>query len=64
MSAQFFLQQRASAIGVAAIGALADSFGIVAPMLAASALSLIVWIAIFRRRGVLEAAFVPSSLSG
>ena len=60
MSAQFLLQQGAAALGVAAIGLVADRFGLTAPLLVACAVAGLVWLATFRRRGGMEAAFAAS----
>jgi len=57
MSAQFLLQQGAAAIGIAAIGLVADRVGLTSPLLVACAVAGLVWLATFRRRGGMEAAF-------
>jgi MFS family permease len=57
MSTQFFLQQGASAAGVAVIGLVADRFGLVGPFLCACALAFAVWLLVFWRRGEIEGAF-------
>ena len=57
MSTQFFLQQGASTAGVAVIGLVADRFGLVGPFLCACALAFAVWLAVFRQREAMGAAF-------
>ena len=55
--AQFLLQQGAAAIGIAAIGLVADRVGLTSPLLVACAVAGLIWLATFRRRGGMEAAF-------
>jgi predicted MFS family arabinose efflux permease len=57
MSAQFFVQQGASAAGVAVLGASAQTLGLAAPILVGCALALAAWFAALRQRGRIEAAF-------
>ncbi len=57
MSAQFLLQQGASALGVALVGGVADRFGLFAPLLTASMLAFGAWLMVVRQRGAIEAAF-------
>jgi len=57
MSTQFFLQQGASSLGVAAVGAAADSWGLRAPLLCGTGLAFLVWIATFRARERIAGAF-------
>jgi predicted MFS family arabinose efflux permease len=60
MSAQFFLQQGASAVGVALIGGVADRWGLRAPLLCGCAAALLVWLVLFRRRSRMNDAFAES----
>jgi predicted MFS family arabinose efflux permease len=57
MSAQFLMQQGANALGVAMIGAVADTWGLKAPLLLGCAAALCFWLALLRRRGRMRAAF-------
>lgn len=57
MSAQFLLMRLAGALGVAAIGAAAEDWGLRAPMLGGAAMALLAWGATFRARGRIVSAF-------
>lgn len=57
MSTQFLLMRLAGALGVAAIGAAAQDWGLRAPMLGCAAVALLVWGATFRMRGRIVSAF-------
>jgi MFS family permease len=59
MSLQFFVQQGASAVGVACLGASAQYLGLAVPLLFGCALALAAWLVALRRRGRMEAAFAP-----
>ena len=60
MSAQFFIQQGAGAIGVAILGATAQPFGLVVPILLGCALGAAAWFVAFRQRERMASAFAPS----
>jgi MFS family permease len=57
MSTQFLLMRLAGALGIAAIGAAAEDWGLRAPMLICAALGLLVWIATFRARERIDLGF-------
>ena len=57
MSTQFLLQRLAGALGVAAVGASADAWGLRAPLICGAALALLVWIATFRARRRISESF-------
>ncbi len=59
MGTQFLLLRLAGALGVAAIGAAAADWGLRAPILCLVALALLAWLAAFRGRGRIAAAFAP-----
>jgi predicted MFS family arabinose efflux permease len=60
MSAQFFIQQGAGAIGVAILGATAQPFGLVVPILLGCTLGAAAWLVAFRQRERMASAFAPS----
>jgi MFS family permease len=60
MSAQFFIQQGAGAIGVALLGAAAEPFGLVIPILLGCALGAGAWLVAFRQRESMATAFAAS----
>jgi MFS family permease len=60
MSAQFFLQQGASAVGVALIGGVPDRWGLRAPLLCGCAMALLVWLVLLRRRSRMTDAFADN----
>jgi MFS family permease len=57
MSAQFFLQQGASALGVALVGGVANSYGLEIPLLCGCVVAFVAWLATIRRRASMESAF-------
>jgi predicted MFS family arabinose efflux permease len=57
MSSQFLLLRLAGAIGVAAIGATAEDWGLRLPMLVGCGLALIVWVVTYRRRRRIAQSF-------
>jgi predicted MFS family arabinose efflux permease len=59
MSTQFLLLRLAGALGVLAIGAVAEDWGLQGPMLCGAALGFFVWIATFRSRKRIISAFSP-----
>lgn len=61
MSTQFLLLRLAGAIGVAAIGAAADSVGLRGPVLCCAAIALIVWGLTVRRRKAIALSFALRS---
>jgi predicted MFS family arabinose efflux permease len=61
MSTQFLLMRFAGAMGIAAIGAAAEDWGLRTPMLIGAALALLVWIATFRMRERIVVGFAAPS---
>jgi MFS family permease len=59
MSTQFLLLRLAGALGVAAIGAAAEGWGLRAPMLCLAGVALVAWGVAFRVRERIVAAFSP-----
>ncbi|SED39176.1 Predicted arabinose efflux permease, MFS family [Rhizobiales bacterium GAS188] len=57
MSTQFLLLRLAGALGVLAVGAAAEDWGLRAPMLCGAALAFLVWGAAFRMRERIASAF-------
>jgi predicted MFS family arabinose efflux permease len=63
MSTQFLLLRLAGALGVAAIGVVADSAGLRVPVLCCAAVALIVWGLTFRRRSSVALSFAARDSS-
>jgi predicted MFS family arabinose efflux permease len=63
MSTQFLLRRLAGALGVAAIGVVADSAGLRGPVLCCAAVALIVWWLTFRIRAAVASSFARRSNS-
>lgn len=61
MSTQFFLQQGASACGVAIVGLVAERWGLRGPILCGTGVALLVWAVAFRSRSSIAAAFVAAA---
>jgi MFS family permease len=59
MSAQFLMQQGASALGVALIGAVADVWGLKIPLLLGCVVAFCAWLAVVQQRQYMRAAFAP-----
>jgi hypothetical protein len=59
MSTLFLLGRVASGVGTVIIGATAQYVGLRLPLLVAVAILLLVWLAIYRRRAAIDAAFAP-----
>jgi predicted MFS family arabinose efflux permease len=57
MSAQFFMQQGASAIGVAIVGSVADVWGLKIPLLLGCVAAFCAWLLAIRRRDRMHTAF-------
>lgn len=57
MSSQFVLRRLAGALGILAIGAAADVWGLAPPILACAALAFLAWAATFRIRARIALAF-------
>jgi MFS family permease len=59
MSTLFLMMRLANGLGAIVIGASAQYVGLRLPLLAAVAVLVLVWLAIHRRRGDIDAAFAP-----
>jgi MFS family permease len=59
MSTLFLLGRVASGVGTVIIGATAQYVGLRLPLLVAVAILLLVWLAVYRRRAAIDAAFAP-----
>ncbi len=57
MSAQFLMQQGASAVGVALIGGVADLWGLHIPLLCGCAVAFCAWLVVVQQRRHMQAAF-------
>ncbi len=61
MSAQFFLQQGASSVGVALVGLSAQSMGVRTPILCVTGLAFLAWIMVIQARRRIAASFAPEA---
>jgi MFS family permease len=61
MSTLFLMTRLANGIGTVIIGASAQYVGLRLPLLAGVVVLVIVWLAIYRRRAAIDAAFAPKA---
>ena len=59
MSTLFLMTRLANGVGTVLVGATAQYVGLRLPLFAGAAILLIVWLAIYRRRKAIDAAFAP-----
>ena len=63
MSTLFLLGRLANGIGTVIVGAIAQYAGLRLPLLAAVVILFVAWLAIYRRRGAIDAAFLPKVMT-